>query len=115
VRSFQPTGHVRDDAIRALRAVGLTLPRILALPLEAWRPGATRVGKVKVPDALGDHLDRWLVARGSAPGPLFVGLSTRGRVLVGRPIVAAQLRKRLAASVTEPPPSVPDRFASIDV
>lgn len=103
---FVPTGHVRNDAIRALRSLKLTLPAILALPLEAWRAGATRVGKVRVPDALGDHLDRWLEHRGAEPGPLFCALTTRGRPIPDRPIDVRQLRKRLARRVTEPPPCV---------
>jgi hypothetical protein len=117
LRSFTPTGNASTDGIQVLRAVGLTLPMIVALDVSAWRVGATKLvvlGRVvRVPDALGDVLDHWVAVRGSAPGPLMCRTVKGGRVLPGEHLSIGAAAK--ACRVTEPPPFVAGRFVGLDV
>lgn len=96
-RPYTPTGHARDDALRALRSLGLTLPSIVALDASAWRRGGTRLivrgRSMRVPDELGDVLDRWVSVRGTEPGPLFCRTGKGGRVWSAEPISAEAARK----------------------
>jgi hypothetical protein len=102
---FEPAGHVRNDAMRALRACGLTISAIVELRAEAWRIGSTEltVGEhvVKVPDDLSEYVDAWVRTRGPEPGPLFCK-TTRRRVWVTKPMSNATATLAVAARRGQP-------------
>lgn len=101
MRVFEPTGHARADALRALRACGLTLPAVIGLDVQAWRVGGTRLQvrgrSVRVPDALGDALDRWVTLRGAAQGPLVCRTVKGGRVLPTERLSIGAARKAVCS------------------